>query len=159
MPTIRQQLVDAVLLRFRTINPATVVNGSAGYYATTIGDQVFEWRDLMTMPFQGDKVADLEAISLIDFEETGSQEITNAHEKELKFEARFATNMGTTSLSVAERCRQIIADIERCLGVDRFWTVDANRLARDTRNPERNEMTVEQHGRIVGSGRLTFAIR
>src|SRR5688572_17434013 len=106
MPTIRQQLVDAVLLRFRAINPATVVSGSAGYYATTIGDQVFEWRDLNTMPFPG--ANDLEALSLNDFEETGSQEITNAHEKELKFEARFATNKGTTSLSVAERCRQII---------------------------------------------------
>ncbi len=157
--TIRQQIIDAVLARLRTINPLTEVNGDDDYYETDIGGQVFEWRDLSTMPLDADNDSECEALSVNDFEERGSQEITNAHEKELKFEVRFATNKGTDSISVAERCRSIIADIERCIGVDRMWTVSATRLARDTRNPERNEMAVEQKGRVVGFGRVIFAIR
>ena len=157
--TVRQQIIDAVLTRLRTINVATVVSGSAGYYATNIGDKVYEWRDLSTMPFDGANDSDLEALSLSDFEETASQEIKSAHDKELKLEVRFASNKDSTSESAAERGRKIIADIEKCIGVDRYWTVSAVRLAVDTRVPEKNEMSVEQSGRIVVAGRVIFAIK
>lgn len=153
--TIRQQLVDAVLVRLRTIDPLTVVNGSAGYYLTDIGHYVYEWRDLSTMPFDADNASDLEAISINDFEESGDQEITNRHDKEVSFEIEFATNKNTDSISLIERLRTIDADIEKCIGVDRKWSG----IARDTRVPEKTEFAVKQSGRNVAVGRKVFKIR
>jgi hypothetical protein len=155
MSTIRQQIVEAVLVRLRQINPATVVSGSAGYYVTEAGTNVFEWRDLTKMPFDGSSASDLEAMSLKDFEELGSQEITNWHEKELKLQLDFASNKDSDTESAAEHGRKIIGDIEKCIGVDRKWAG----LALDTVPPEKNEMQVVQSGRVIVNGTVTFSIK
>lgn len=122
MPTsFRQQLWEAIRDRLRTIRTA------AGY-ETDIGARFFAWRDLTNSPL--DEIKDLgPCFAMRDPDCDTEQRISGRMDHTLTFEVQGAV-WGTPPDNLA---RSALADIEKCIGVDRQWTINDVKLALDTR--------------------------
>lgn len=121
MPSLRQQLWEAIRDRLRTIRTA------AGY-ETEIGARFFAWRDLANSPL--DEIKDLgPCFTMKDSACETEQRVSNRMDHVLKLEIQGAV-WGTPPDNAA---RSAIADIEKCLGVDRQWSINDVKLALDTR--------------------------
>lgn len=147
--SIRQILVDAVLARLRAIKLGPT-------YQTSIGANIFEWRDLEAEPW-----LDVEPDVLVvrDREEPavdGSIQ-PHTHDKGLAFELEFRTAGGPAGSGVpAPRYgRNIIADIEKALGQDKFWSGKA----RGTSPLSVSIFDVKKAGRVYAGARLKFSIK
>lgn len=112
--------------RLRTIRRA------AGY-ETEMGARFFAWRDLANSPL--DEIKDASSpeqngcYAMRDPDCETEQKVSNRMDHTLTFEIQGAV-WGTPPDDIA---RQALADIEKCIGVDRQWTIGAVKLALDTR--------------------------
>jgi len=143
--SIRQTIFDAVMDRMRLIKVA-------GGYETDIGHHVFEFRDMDGEPW-GDKEA--EGLNVRDIEEPAEDQNIrpHAHLKELFIELEFRALEDTTA-HAAKRARKIIADIEKALGVDKFW----GGKAQGTSPLSVNNLDVKKADRIYALCQLKFSI-
>jgi len=134
----RQLLVDAVRTRFATI----LVSGG---YETNIGAKLFEWRvtELET--------ADLPALNFRDTRNVTEQKLSHIHQHALEFEADVLT-AGVSE--TPKQIRKMIADVVKCIGVDRTW----GGIAYDT-DPKEDVLGMDQAGLIAGGARIKFVIK
>jgi len=120
--SLRQLLWETVRDRLRTIRRA------AGYN-TEMGARFYSWRDLANSPLDQIK-PDINpeqngCFSMRDADCETEQKVSNRMDHLLTIEVQGAV-WGTPPDDVA---RQALADIEKCIGVDRQWTVpDLNQL-------------------------------
>jgi hypothetical protein len=154
--SVRQRLFNAVETRFKTIS---VTNG----YQTDIGAKVFAWRNLEKDPLQE---SESQLLNIIDWKEN-SNPITLGNptfQHELIFQIEVEN---VVSGNDADKTgRKIIADIQKCLGVDMRWqetpgdlttALAFSTLPVDT--PEgTNLMEIKQADRIVVSVKYQFKI-
>lgn len=140
----RQKLVDAVKARFQAIL-------TSGGYETDLGSNVFVWRDLIDVPLDP---SELPACSVWDVKDTTDQKITSIHENTLDFEVHVVFSNDTTT---AVKVRKGIADVRKAIGVDRQWTYQSVRLARDTVNTS-DQIMVNQAGKVIGAAKINFSI-
>ena len=109
--SLRQQLWEAIRDRLRTIRQA------AGY-ETEMGARFFAWRDLANSPL--DEIKSLgPCFAMRDPETTTEQRVSNRMDHTLTVEVQGAV-WGTAPDDIA---RSALADIEKCIGVDRQWTM------------------------------------
>lgn len=151
MSTLRQQIVDALLTRFRTIKTD---NG----YETNAGHYVFEWKDLDNSPWNAEEVAE-GAINVKDKSEPGTDStVQGRHEKELQFELDIGTNKSVgNTLTVAQQVRKILGDIEKSLDDSGTWITG---IAIRSISPFTvNEASIVQTGNVLGAARVQFSIK
>ena len=114
--SLRQQLWEAVRDRLRTIRRA------AGY-ETEMGARFFAWRDLVNAPLDEIKPTTNPeqngCFSMRDPDCETEQKVSNRMDHVLTIEVQGAV-WGTPPDDVARQC---LADIEKCIGVDRQWTI------------------------------------
>lgn len=115
--SLRQKIVEAVTARLQTI---TTANG----YQTNLGSKVFVWR---LTPFQDSETP---ALNLFDRIDTIQKQTAGIWHHSLAFEIHIVTSAGTAPLETIRD--QLIADVQKAIGVDRYWTVSGTRLAHDT---------------------------
>lgn len=155
MPTsLRQQIVDALLARLRTIKPS-----ANPPYETNVGDQAHEWRDLEKQPWTPDEITE-GALNIKDKSEPAQNDsIVSRHLKELQIEVEIATSKTAGSdPSVSQQVRKIIADIEKSL--QGFVTWAAPVKIQDISPLSVNDMDVKHGGEsIVGGARLEFSVK
>lgn len=103
--SIRQQLIDKIDARFKTI---TTANG----YKTNVGNHVFDWldRDLNR--------TELPSIKYKDPINEKSASTTKLWNNELTVELELCAAAGTTA---AEGVREIAEDVYKALGTDETW--------------------------------------
>lgn len=140
----RQDIIDAILARFRLILIASA-------YETDLGKNVHVWRDTATTPFQPDE---LPALNLRDASNAVEQLLYNKHEHSLTITAQGFVASG----AVAADVRKCLADLYKAIGVDRKWTVATVALAFDTL-PVGDEFTVQQNGTAIAGFVLTFIVK
>lgn len=142
-----QRLFDAVKVRFQAIHTN---NG----YQTDVGQKCFAWRDLNKSPFTLD---DAPCIMVRDpNRETSVLGVITAHDHTLTIEV-YACAMAPDSSPPDNFARLILCDLDQAIGVDRQWTVDGVKLARDTLPGSDAMETVHTGDRIIGV-RKTFTI-
>lgn len=143
MPTsIRQQIVNAIAVRFATIL-------AAGGYETDIGARVTQWS---TTPIDE---RTLKGVDIADVEETTTDEVTRHQDHVLTIHAVVHAKEGA---STAAYLRKAIADIWRVIGADRYWTVSSVRLAIGGTKPLKSEILINQAGEITGGARIQFQV-
>lgn len=148
--TLRQRLIDAVRARLQLI---TVANG----YQTDIGRAVFVWR---AMPL-GE--AETPFLNVKDVKRVSKQVLLGrqsaAHEHTLTMWVEVLARPVPGSVQADDMIRAYLGDIEKAVGLDRYWTEAATStpLATDTR-PAEDQMSVEQAGQIIGGTRYVFTI-
>lgn len=113
MGTLRQQIVDAIVTRFKTI---TVANG----YQTGLGTRVFLARP--TEPTD----EECPCLNIWDVDEDNSRRLNSVHEHRLKMQV-FVYQAGSTVAGGAY-IRKAVADIFKAIGQDVTWSA----LALDT---------------------------
>lgn len=148
MPTtIRQRLVNAVKARLELI---LVASG----YNSDLGQRVHLWR---ATPLGEDEAPFL---NLKDVKRTTETVLLgqSAHQHTLTLWVEVLARRDV-DVPADEIVRRYLADVEKAVGVDRYWTEAATgtRLAFDTR-PVEDQMTVEQAGQIIAGARHTFTI-
>lgn len=138
MPTsIRQQIIDAIAVRFATIL-------TTGGYETDIGQKVTQW-NVKTID---DRT--IRGIDIMDVEEETTDQITRHQDHTLTI---WAVVHAKESDSTAAYLRKAIADVWRAIGADRRWST----LARDTR-AVKSEMLFNQAGQLNGAARIQFQV-
>jgi hypothetical protein len=147
--SVRQRLIDAVKTRFKTIS---VANG----YQTDIGSNVFVWRNLERDPLNENES---QLLNISDWKEINEPKISGRsdHHKTLFLHIEAECVVAVTEADSVGR--KIIADIEKCLGVDIKWATTPgditkalafNTLPVDT-NEGTNLLEVEQRDRVIVS--------
>ena len=131
--SIRQQIINAVDARLKTI---TTVNG----YNHNLGFNVFEWRDT--------SLSDPELPALIYRDISCETVYLEAHRHRLHIEVELVIK----DIS-ASAVRKMIADVLKAVGTDVQWSL----LAINT-HPEGDEMMVKQADKIIGGAIVRFAI-
>jgi uncharacterized protein (DUF927 family) len=135
--SIRQQILDAIDTRFKTIKT------TAGY-KTNIGNNVFDWLDR--------DLADTELDALIykdPINELSSTTITQWNNK-VNLEIEVKTKSASTT---AKQVRMMIEDIYKAIGTDATWGGLALRS-----NPVSEEISIQQQDKIVGSAKIIISI-
>lgn len=138
-----QKLIDAVHRRMQTI---TVANG----YETGIGEHCFLWRDLNAKPVTAEEQ---HVISIRDTRREsgvgGDWAKLNKHQHNLTVEIHGVASAGFSSPPDVF-ARKMIADIDKAIHADRYWTVEGVKLALETL-PVEDAMEVSHSGdRIIG---------
>ncbi len=135
--SIRQQLIDALDARLRTI---LVANG----YQTNAGQHVFDWLDR--------DLAESELDAIIYRDPVCPQEpgLAVSYINKLRVEIEARTKQSTDT---AARLRQILEDICAAIGTDETW----GGLA-DTTEPVEHSMDVRQAEKIKGLAVITIEI-
>lgn len=114
--SLRQLLWETMRDRLRTIR-------RAAHYETEMGARFYAWRDLANSPLDEIKPEDNPeengCYSMRDPDCETEQKVSNRMDHTLTFEIQGAV-WGTPPDGVA---RQALADIEKCIGVDRQWTI------------------------------------
>ena len=158
-PSIRQQIFDAIKVRFQRIRQ---VNG----FATELGKHVFAWRDLTNHPFTTTKIdedgnevgetGELEdggAINISDPERDPDDGVITSHNQILTIEVIAAATAGANS-PPDNHARRMEADILSAIGEDVRW----GNLALDTL-PGKSSLNVGHMGDRVAWVRLQFQIK
>jgi len=104
--TLRQQIVDAIVTRFKDIS-------TAGGYQTDLGTRVFLGRT--TEPVE----SECPALNIWDTDEDNARRLNRIHEHRLKIQA-FVYQAGSTVAGGAY-VRKAVADIFKAIGVDVTW--------------------------------------
>lgn len=147
--TIRQRIVNAVKLRMEGIL-------TTGGYNSNLGQSVYVWR----VHPRGESEADF--INIKDVKRTTEQILLGrgqaSHNHTLTVWVELIGKR-VVDTPADDTVRAMLADIEKAVGVDRYWTevATSTRLAEDTR-PGEDQMIVEQAGQIIGGARYTFQI-
>lgn len=136
--TVRQQIVDAVKTRFKTIS---VANG----YQTNIGAKVFVCRAVPPVESE----AAVGVMNIWDMEEDSKPALSRVHEHAITFHV-YVTKVGT---GAAEWLRNVVADIARAIGTDMYWSELAVRS-----EPGKNEYELDQENKINGTVRYQFKV-
>ncbi|HLE18673.1 MAG TPA: hypothetical protein VI728_10365 [Syntrophales bacterium] len=131
----RQQLIDAIDARFKTIK---TTNG----YETELGNNVFAWR---SSPIEA---AELPCLLYRDTNETIELTI-GAHIHTLTIETEIITSGGTAIKDI----RKMLADIIKCIGADLTW----GGIAEDTLPVAGEDIKIEQQENIITGAKLSFA--
>lgn len=135
--SIRQQIVDAIETRLKTI---LVTNG----YQTNAGQKVFPWR----LTVLGD--ADLPALCIYDTDCNISDVGTIGyftHELQVDIEAIVTGSASRTDV------RKMLEDIFKAIGVDRTW----GNLAEHT-EIQSHGINLEQAEKVIGAGQVRILI-
>ena len=135
--SIRQQIIDAIDARFKTIK-------TTGGYKTNIGNNVYDWleRDL----------ADTELDALIYRDKSNGKNASS--QKIFDNKVRLEIEVKTKSAgATAEQVRMMIEDVYKVIGTDETW----GGLAQKT-NPSQDNINLEQADKIVGSGTIIVDI-
>ena len=138
MPTIRQQIMDAIQTRFEGI---TVVNG----YQTDIGRNISLWKD---NPWEQD--VDF-GVDIRDPECAGSVDAYPTHTFRLTVKATAFARAGASTADVIRD--QTIADINKAIGVDTQW----GGLAMNT-EPPTDTILIEHRDKIIGGVEVIFVV-
>jgi hypothetical protein len=135
--SIRQQLIDKIDARFKTI---TTANG----YKTNIGSHVYDWL--------GRELDDSELDALIYRDVLSEIEVGTIHEysNQLRLEIEVKTKLAS---STAKQVRKMIEDVYKAIGVDDRWSG----LAIDTQ-PVSEMIDLQQYEEIMGSAMIVVAI-
>ena len=134
---IRQQIIDALDARLKTIL-------TTGDYNTNAGAHVFDWldRDLAD--------SELDAIIYRDKTNEITPETIQNYSNKVTVEIEAKTKQAADT---AQQIRKIIEDIYQAIGTDDRW----GGLAIDTQ-PVSEEIDIQQADKIAGSAKLTIAI-
>lgn len=154
MDSLWQRLFNAVKERFQEIR---VPNG----YQSNIGAQCFAWRDLSRSPFTAADLA--ESIGGFTIKDTrresgvgGQWAKLGRHEHRLTIEISAASFASATS-PPDNFARTMLADMDRCIGRDRYWEIAGVKLARETL-PVEDVIEVAHAGDRLVIVRKTFTI-
>lgn len=135
--SLRQQIVDAIEARLRTI---TVANG----YNTNAGQHVYVWRTVSL------EDAELPALCVYDTDcamaESGSIGYMT-HELQVVIDAIVSGSASRTEV------RKLMEDVFRAIGVDRTWGA----LAEHT-EIQSHGINLEQAERLIGAGQVRLLI-
>ena len=135
--SIRQQIIDKIDARFKTI---TTANG----YKTNLGSHVFDWLDRELADSELDALAYRDVVNEI---EPGTiHEYTN----QLRLEIEVRTKNATTT---AKQVRKMIEDVYKAIGTDDRWSG----LATDTQ-PVSEIIDIQQYDKIMGSAIIAVVI-
>jgi hypothetical protein len=134
--SIRQQIIDAIDIRFKTI----LVTGG---YKTNIGQHVFDWldRDLAD--------SELDALIYRDKHNEITSESFDTCTNRLQAEIEIKTKSATT----AEQVRLMAEDVYAAIGTDESW----GGLALGT-DPSSDDIDIQQADKIMGSGKIVIFI-
>lgn len=138
MPTIRQQIIDAIQTRFEGI---TVVNG----YNSDMGLHISQWK---ATPLNADDFPALEyrdiACNRVDGAPIGFFRWA------LNMEIEIVTASGATTITDV---REMLADVYKAIGTDETWGA----LAQWTEQPS-DAVIIEQQDKIIGGAKILFNI-
>jgi len=138
MANLRQQIVDAIETRLKTIR---VANG----YQTEAGQHVFPWR-LVPIPD-----SDMPALCIYDTDCNMSPDGAIGyftHELQVDIDAIVSGSASRTTV------RSIMEDVFRAVGVDRTW----GGLAEHT-EIQSHGINLEQAERVLGAGQVRMTVR
>lgn len=136
MDSIRQQIIDAIDSRLKTI---TMQNG----YNSDIGNNVFYWRA---------ENYGKEELPLMEYRDIACATRRKGllEENTITVEVEVATAAGTTT---AREIKSMIADTRKAIQIDTTW----GKLAANTRCTG-DEIAIEQKEKIIGGAKITFEI-
>lgn len=126
----RTRIILELERRLKLIAPAAApADGIEGNYHTALGGRVFYNRQRALADHE------LPAIVLLDGPEPETREVSSHSTHELDLELVLLTQKGGDAEAAALATHRLKADVERCLGEDRFLTepATATRLAQDVR--------------------------
>ena len=147
MDSLWQRLFDAVKVRMQAIHTA---NG----YETDLGTHGFTWRDLSRSPFTE---SECPCFMIRDpRRESNSEGLINSHDHRLTIEM-LAVAYASASSPPDNFARRMLCDIDRAIGVDRQWSIDGVKLARDTVPGEDAIESIHAGDRMIAV-RKTFTI-
>jgi hypothetical protein len=146
--TIRQQIIDSVIARLKTIKTTTAIPNYGANYKTDVGNNVYQERAAILNPKD---VAPPGALNVFFPTEKSTNEVSRHHDHEMTVEVYGVIADGDNTSS---DCEKIIADLTQAIGVDIKW----NDNARDTL-PGEFEKDVEQQSKKIVGFKRTFTIR
>lgn len=135
--SIRQQLIDKVEARFKTIL-------KTGGYKTDVGAHVFDWLDRALADNELDAIIYRDIINEIE------PETIHDYTNKLQLHIEVKTKKGKDT---AKQVRMMIEDVYKAIGTDDRW----DNLAIDTQ-PVSEEMDIQQFDKIEGSANIIVII-
>lgn len=145
--SVRQRICDAVKERFQTIRTA---NG----YETELGARVFFWRvtDISEAEITAGPVCNLN-----DSLDEITERLANRHTHMLTFDCKVGVAASGSEGDRPAAFRQVLNDITRAIGSDRYWTASGTRLALDTQMIS-DETGLDQQARQIFVSVVKFKI-
>lgn len=157
--TIRQQIVDAIEARLKSIKLGSsfTVNGTSIACRTNIGDSVSVWR---TLPL-ADRENWFVAVQDLDAPITrgpGEAEF-GRHLHNLRVRVVLASKRTVRGDDAPEyNVRNMLADVMAAVGSDPFWTVSGTRLAHWT-DVEETALEVDETGARMAGASLMLTVK